>query len=158
DEATYGTFTVADDGTIGGTTGALVASGNAIDFDLTRLGAVTVDTGDLTTAQGAQQFVEVGDVCQVLLRGTDTVYLPAGTFSVTDAGSHVYGGLTVSPNNSGSLAVTGTTGATIATGNTIDIDLTKLAAVTVNAAELKTASGLQQVSGIVPIRWPASYD
>src|SRR5262249_40802863 len=52
---TYGSFTVASDGTISGTTGALVASSSTIDFDLTKLAAVTIFGTDLKTAQGWQQ-------------------------------------------------------------------------------------------------------
>ena len=39
---TYGSFTVANDGTISGTSGALAASGSTIDFDLSKLAAVTI--------------------------------------------------------------------------------------------------------------------
>src|SRR5262249_48239381 len=59
---TYGSFTVATDGTISGTTGALTASGNTIDFDLTQLAAVTIFGTDLKTAAGLQQTMEVPNV------------------------------------------------------------------------------------------------
>src|SRR5262249_44951054 len=115
----YGSFTVATDGTIGGTTGARVASGSTIDFDLTKLAAVTIVGTDLKTASGLQQGVTVGEVV-TLYPGpaTDTVYLAAGTFPVEDDWPHgVYGRVTVAANGSGALAVTGTSGAAAASGN-----------------------------------------
>src|SRR5262249_36331522 len=81
----YGSFTDATDGTIGGTTGALVASGSTIDFDLTKLAAVTIVGTDLKTAASSQQAVAVSEVVGLYPgTATDTVYLAAGTFPVTD--------------------------------------------------------------------------
>jgi hypothetical protein len=146
--ATYGTFTVASDGSIAGTTGALTASGNTIDFDLTKLAAVTVFGTDLQTAAGLQQIVVVETFVQLAHAGpgTDTVYVPAGTFSVTNGlpATGTYGTFTVADNGPGSLVVSGTTGAAVATGNTIHFDETKLAAVTIFGTDLKTAAGLQE--------------
>src|SRR5262245_38411687 len=56
---TYGSFTVASDGTISSTTGAATASGTTIDFDLAKLAAVTVVGTDLKTAAGLQEYVNV---------------------------------------------------------------------------------------------------
>jgi hypothetical protein len=147
--STYGSFTVASDGTISGTTGALVASSSTIDFDLTKLAAVTIFGTDLKTATGLRESVGVRfiDVQLSPGPGTDTVYLPAGTFRVVGAAGD-YGGITVSANSSGTLAVSATSGAAVATGNTIHFDLTKLAAVTVFGTDLKTAGGLQQAVGV----------
>jgi hypothetical protein len=154
-EATYGTFTVAGDGTIGGTTGALVASGSAIDFDLTKLAAVTVVGNDLTTAGGAQQNVKMADV-DAFPNSTDTYYLPAGSFNEIDAvAEQVYGSFTVSANGSGGLGVSATGGAAVAAGNTIDFDLTKLAAVTVVGTDLTTAGGRFQAVTVPNVRFPA---
>src|SRR5207237_4516136 len=123
----YGTFTVATDGTIGGTTGALVASGSTIDFDLTKLAAVTIFGTDLQTAAGRQEQVGLANVVGVLLPFTDTVYLPAGTFRAADGNfTDVYGSFMVAANGSGALAVTGTSGAAVATGNTIHFNLCAL--------------------------------
>jgi hypothetical protein len=142
----YGSFTVATDGTISGTTGALVASGSTIDFDLTKLAAVTIYGGDLKTASGWQQSVNLYEVVGLAPTygdpAADTVYLSTGTFSV--AGDNPIGTFTVAADTSGALAVAGTTGALVATGNAIHIDETKLAAVTIYGGDLKTASGLQQ--------------
>jgi CSLREA domain-containing protein len=146
---TYGSFTLATDGTISGTTGALVASSSTIDFDLTKLAPVTIFGTDLKTAAGLQQSVGVPFV-DVLISpgpGTDTVYLPAGTYRLAEAAGD-YGGITVSVNGSGTLAVSATSGAAVATGNTIHFDLTQLAAVTVFGTDLKTAGGLQQALGV----------
>jgi len=84
---------------------------------------------DLKTAAGLQQQVNVLSVVRLFpeLTGPDTVYLPTGTFQVTDYdGVGVYGSFTVSVNGSGTLAVTATAGAAVATGNTIHFDLCDL--------------------------------
>jgi hypothetical protein len=143
---TFGSLTVATDGTIDGTTGALVASGSTIDFDLSKLAAATIFATDIKTAGGLQQGVAVVNVVSLRpeITGPDTVYLPAGTFQVTEFNGHAYGSVTVAATASGALAVTGTSGAAVATGNTIHFDLTKLAAVTVFGTDLKTAAGSQQ--------------
>src|SRR5262249_15744962 len=54
---TYGSFTLASDGTISGTTGALTGSGSTVDFDLSKLAAVSIFGTDLKTAAGLQQHV-----------------------------------------------------------------------------------------------------
>jgi hypothetical protein len=158
----YGYVTVADDGSgslaVTGTSGAAVATGNTIHFDLTELAAVTIDGTDIKTAAGAQQGVNVHNVAPLWPgAGNDTLYLPAGTFPVaTYDGPGVYGYVTVSDDGSGSLAVTGTSGAAEATGNTIHFDLTKLAAVTIYGTDLKTAAGARQdvnVHNVAPL-WP----
>jgi hypothetical protein len=147
--STYGSFTVASDGTISGTTGALVASGSTIDFDLTKLAAVTVVGTDLNTPQGSAQFWGVGNVFPTFT-GADTVYVPAGTFDLTvgSGAPPFYGSFTVSASGPGAFTITATTGAAVATGNTIDFDLTKLAAVTVAGTDLTTPQGSAQFVGV----------
>jgi hypothetical protein len=157
-DGSYGSFTVANDGTVSGTTGAAVASRNTIDFDLTKLAAVTIDAYELRTASGLQEQILVNPIASFPGSGVDTFYLPAGTFDVTN-GRQVgtYGTITVGDDGSGTLAVTATGGAAVATGNTIDFDLTKLAAVTVDGYALKTANGLPEQVHVDPIAgFPAS--
>src|SRR5262249_39794100 len=134
-DGTYGTFTVAADGSgalavTGATSGAAVATGNTIHFDKDKLAAVTVFGTDLKTPGGQRQVVVVHSTVRIDFpqsTPTDTVYLPASTFPVTDAGGHVYGTFTVAADTSGSLAVTGaTSGAVVATGNTIHFDTCSL--------------------------------
>src|SRR5262249_24557955 len=152
----YGGFTVASDGTISGTTGALTASGNTIDFDVSKLAAVTVYATDLQTAAGWQQAVHLSRVVPFRQdnNAKDTVYLPAGTFVVQavspGADNAHYGPFTVAADASGSLVVTGADGAAYitdasgvpaATGDTIHFDENKLAAVTVFRSDLQTAAG-----------------
>jgi hypothetical protein len=151
--STYGTFTVATDGTISGTTGALAASGSTIDFDLSKLAAVTIYGTDLHTDGGLQQAVNVQffvGLRQNAGGSTDTVYFPAGTVRVTDGIPHgVYGSFTVADNGSGSLVVTGASGAAVATDDhTIHFDRTKLAAVTIYGTDLHTDGGLQQAVNV----------
>jgi hypothetical protein len=139
----YGSFTVADDGfgslVVTGTTGATVAAGNTIDFDLTKLAAVAIHGTDLTTAAGWQQSVQVqGFVGRIL---DDTLHIPACTVQLPNDLGAVYGTFTVADDGAGCLAVTGTTAAAVATGNTIHFDLTKLAAVTIFGKDLETAAG-----------------
>jgi hypothetical protein len=149
----YGSFTVADNGSgalaVTGTAGAAVATDDhAIHFDLTKLAAVTIYASDIKTAAGQQQVVIVGNfVGLTAYPNTDTVYFPACTANVTPfVGPGVYGGFTVGDNGSGSLIVTGTTGAAVATDDhTINFDLTKLAAVTIYGSDLKTAAARQQL-------------
>jgi hypothetical protein len=145
---TYGTFTISAQDTVSGTTGALTATGNTINFELPQLAAVTVVGTDLKTVNGFQEGLAVDNV--VTLRGTDTLYLPAGTFYVGngDGGGTPYGTFTISANSSGVLAVSATTGAAVATGNNIDFDLTQLAAVTMVWSDLKTAGSFQQGASI----------
>src|SRR5205085_162857 len=107
-----------------------------VDFDLTQLAAVTVFGTDLKTVIGSsQQNVSVSGVVSLYPggSGTDNVYLPAGIYPVTDRSGNVYGRFTVSATASGALAVTGTTGAAIATGNTIHLDPCKLERVQITA-------------------------
>jgi hypothetical protein len=150
---TYGSFTVTNDGTISGTTGAAVASGGAIDFDLTKLAAVTIFGSDLHTDGGLQQAVNVQFFVAFRQDATDsldTVYLPACTAQVTDYFPlGVYGSFTVADDGSGALAVTGTSGAAVATdGHTIHFDRSKLAAVTIFGSDLHTDGGLQQAVNV----------
>jgi hypothetical protein len=147
---TDGTFTISNQDTVSGTTGALVPTGNTIDFDLTQLAAVTMVWTDLKTAAGFQQGASIGSVVDFNPRGPDTLYLPAGSYNVyLEAGvAPSYGTFTVGVNGSGALVVTATSGAAVATGNTIDFDLTKLAAVTMVWPDLKTAAGFQQGASI----------
>src|SRR5262249_50727445 len=100
--ATYGSFTVASDGSISATTGAAVASGNTIDFDLSKLLAVTI-TSPVTSA-GEGESWEMPSVLGGGWPGAATIHLPAGTFQVTtNPAIGVYGAFTVSDNGSGSL-------------------------------------------------------
>jgi hypothetical protein len=130
------------------TSGAAVATGNTIHFDESKLAAVTIYGTDLKTATGLQQHVAVFEVAKLYVgsagnQATDTVYLGAGTFSVTDTFPFsTYGGFTIAPDASGALAVTATSGAAVATGNTIHFDESKLAAVTIYGTDL--TDGLQQ--------------
>src|SRR5205807_2442733 len=96
--------------------------------------------------QGRPENVYVENEVTIHPYGLDeTVYLPAGTFFLdTSSGNNELGGFTVGPDGSGVLSVTGATGAVAATGNTIGIDLSKLAAVTVNANDYHTAKGLPE--------------
>jgi len=71
---TWGSFTLASDGTISSTTGALTASGSTIDFDLSKLAAVTIFGTDLQTAAGFQQAVSLNWVMELNRLPTDTVY------------------------------------------------------------------------------------
>jgi hypothetical protein len=141
----YGTFTVSDQLAITGTTGALVAAGNTINFDLSQLAAVTVSP--LFTAGGLPQGHGIGNVVSFHGIGVpDTAYLPAATYFVTDAaGEHTYGSFTVSDQ----LTISSTTGALVATGNTISFDLSQLAAVTV--LPLFTAGGHPEALGIASV-------
>src|SRR5438552_4003230 len=84
-----------------------------------RLAAVTIFGTDLKTAAGLDQDVTI-QLCIGFPRSatSDTVYAPATTVRVTDgAGAGVYGTFTVAYNGSGSLVVTATAGAAVATGN-----------------------------------------
>jgi hypothetical protein len=144
----YGSFTVADNGTgtlvVTATSGAAVASGNRIDFDLTKLCAVTVGVSDLVTAGGLPQSVKVYEAANFIPGRNDTVYVGAGSYGLTTAVNQSYGGFTVADNGSGTLAVTSTSGAAVASGNRIDFVLSKLCAVTVGVSDLVTAGGLAQ--------------
>src|SRR5262249_35864455 len=104
----YGTFTVSSSNTISGTTGALVASGNQIDFDRTKLGAVTVLASHLLTLGGLPEGLKIGDLVNFIPGRDDTAYVPAGTYSLETSVNQVYGGFTVSANGSGTLTVTAT--------------------------------------------------
>ncbi len=137
----YGTFTTSAAGVVAAD-GALSASAGAIDFDLSKLTAVTVKKSDLATLNGTQENVYVENEV-VFQHGDATAYLPTGTFGLA-TGPGELGLFRVAANASGTLAVTNTTGAVAATGNLLDIDLTKLAAVTVNANDYHTASGLPE--------------
>jgi hypothetical protein len=155
--ATYGSFTVASDDSISTTTGAAVASGDTIDFDLAKLLPVTITSP--TTSAGEGETWQMPFVTAGAWPSTDTIYLPAGTFQVTPilAGA-VYGSFTVSDNGSGNLAISGTTGAAMAMGNAISFDPTKLAAVTVYASDLTDSAGNQelvQIPGITSYFRPA---
>jgi hypothetical protein len=145
---TYGTFTVADNGpesfVVAGTTGALVASGNTINFDLSQMAAITINN-DLVTSSGFQELVsESGPGGYVLgSHNPDTIYYPPGTYSLSNLENGVYGTFTVADNGAGSFGISAATGALVATGNTINIDATKLAAITINN-NLITAGGSQE--------------
>jgi hypothetical protein len=131
----YGSFTVAANGSgalvVTGTAGAAVATDNhTIHFDLTKLAAVTIYGSDLKTVGGVQETVSADGYVPIAAPGAaagiDTVYLPAGTVQLNNQYTGtVYGTFTVS--ESGALAVTGTTGAAVATDNhTIRFDLCRL--------------------------------
>src|SRR5262249_32452206 len=103
----YGSFTVAIDGTISGTTGAAVASGNTIDFDLTQLAAITINV--LTNSAGSPQEghladVEVGDPGHA-----ETFYGPAGTHLVPND-PYGHGSFTVPPPRPGAVPMRGRAG------------------------------------------------
>jgi hypothetical protein len=129
---TFGTFTVSSQDTVVGTTGALVATGNTVDFDLTQLAAITINASDLTSPQGVPENVSIYYVTNNQYYN-DTFYLPTGTYSLTSqaGGFPAYGTFTAAQNGSGSFVVSATTGALVATGNTIDFNLTQLAAITI---------------------------
>jgi hypothetical protein len=143
----YGTITVADNGSgtlaVTGTTGAAVSIGNTIHFDLSKLAAVTIYGTDLTTSVGQQELVEASGFTGQIRYAPDTVYIPACTVQLTNSNGNAYGSFTVADNGSGSLAVTGASGAAVATGNTIHFDLTKLAAVTIFGSDLNPLEYLQ---------------
>jgi hypothetical protein len=152
----YGTFTVAGDGTISATTGAATASGDTIDFNLTKLASVTIVGTDIKTTGGAQQVLTLQNFFTLpSSASTDTVYLPACTINVTPFDSPgVYGSLTVGDDGTGSLVVTGASGAAVATDNhTIHFDRTKLAPVTIFASDLTTATGRQQGVNVRNFAW-----
>ena len=132
---TYGTFTVSSQDTVAGTTGALVATGNTIDFDLTQLAAVTASP--LFTAGGRPETMWISNVVGLAPGTSDTAYLPAGTYDLFNGANGLpsFGSFTVSPQ----FTISGTSGALVATGNTIGFDLSQLAAVTVSP--LFTAGG-----------------
>jgi hypothetical protein len=84
---TYGSFNVANDGTISGTTGAAAATGSTSDFDLTKLAAVTVNGTDIKTAAGQQEAVNIQNFVGVDWRyGPFIVYFPACTVQQTLSG------------------------------------------------------------------------
>src|SRR5207253_10898458 len=125
---------------------------------LTMAAATTIVTNDMNTGGCSQQDVVITSIVSFNPNDeTDTVYLPAGTFGVRDGAEFTppYGTFTVADIGGGVLAVTGTAGAAVATGNTIDFDLTKLAAVTISGTDLTTATGVQQpviVNSVVSLR------
>jgi hypothetical protein len=120
DTNNYGSFTIGDNGSgslvVTSTTGALVATGNTIHFDLTKLAAVTF-YGNEVNPGGGSFHIRIPDV---LLDGQetypDTAYFPAGTEGIYTWGpGYLVGTFTVSDIGSGSLGVTATTGTVIAT-------------------------------------------
>jgi hypothetical protein len=135
----FGTFTVLNQDTISATTGALVATGNTIGFDLTKLAAVTVNV--LTNSAGNLQEVNLADVEVGNLGSAQTFYIPAGTYILRND-PYGYGSFTVAGTGQGSFTISGTTGALVATGNTISIDPSQLAAITINV--LTNSAGILQ--------------
>jgi hypothetical protein len=118
----YGTFTIANDLTISGTTGALVSTPAGIGFDLTKLALVNVPAGHL-----GDEFVVMSGAGGAIA-GNGSRYLPPGTYSISTAGwQGFFGTFTVGPD----LAVHATTGALIATPTGIDFDLAQLDPVTI---------------------------
>jgi hypothetical protein len=140
---TYGTFTVSSQDTVAATTGALVGTGNTLDFDLTKLGAVTINT--LTNSAAQPESVNLSGVEVGTLNSAQTFYLPAGTYSLESGAATGYGQFTVAANGPGSFVLSGTTGALVATGNTINFDTTQLAAITINDLT-DSAGGLESVN------------
>jgi hypothetical protein len=117
----YGTFTIANDLTISGTTGALVSTPTGIGFDLTKLALVNVPAGHV-----GDQLVMSG--AGGAIWGNGSRYLPAGTYSIYTAGEQgFFGTFTVGQN----LAVDATTGSLIATPTGIDFNLSQLDSVTI---------------------------
>jgi len=139
---TFGTFTVSNQGTVAGATGALVATTNTIDFDLTDLAAVTVNV--LSDSAGQLEQVTMGGVLGGTLNNPQTYYIPTGTYTLSNGVPIVYGTFTVADNGSGSFVVSSTTGALAATGNTISFDTNELAAIAINDVT-NSAGELQQV-------------
>jgi hypothetical protein len=146
---TYGSFTVGDNGSgslvVTGASGACVATdAHTIDFDLTRLAAVTVNGTDIKSGAGYQEPVDPQSYVDWRY-GPFIIYYPAGTVQCTNPSVGTYGSFTVGDNGSGSLVVTGASGACVATdAHTIDFDLSKLAAITVNGTDIRTAAGQQE--------------
>ncbi len=140
---TFGTFSVSSQGTVAATTGALMATGNTIDFNLTQLAAITINAGDLTSPQGMPENVSIYYITNNQYYN-DTFYLPTGTYSLNSqaGGFPAYGTFTVAQNSSGSFVVSATTGALVANGNTIDFNLTQLAAITIQ--ELTDSTGVPE--------------
>jgi hypothetical protein len=118
----YGTFTIANDLTISGTTGALVSTPTGIGFDLTKLALVNVPVQHL----GDEFLVMSG--AGGAIAGNGSRYLPPGTYSIYTAGQQgFFGTFTVGQD----LAVDSTTGALIPTPTGIDFDLTQLDSVSI---------------------------
>jgi hypothetical protein len=141
---TFGTFTVSSQGTVDATTGALVATGNTIDFDLTQLAAITINAGDLTSPQGMPEQVGIYFITNNQ-HYNDTFYLPTGTYSLNTLAvptQPAFGTFTVAQDASGSFVVSATTGALVTTGNTIDFNLTQVAAITIH--ELTDSTGVPE--------------
>ncbi len=139
----YGTFTVSGAGTLAAT-GALTAAGSAIDFDRTRLAAVTVKASDFVTLKGRAEFLYVEN--EVSFRqggGDDTAYLPDGDYFLDTEVNARLGSFTVDGGS-----VTATTGAVEATGDTVSVDRMKLVAVTVNGNGYQTAKGIGEALGL----------
>jgi hypothetical protein len=102
---------------------------------------ITILASDLHTAGGVPQQVRLGETGTVAYGNNFTFNAAPGFYHLTDAAcGGTYGSLTVATDGT----ISGTTGALVASGSTIDFDLTKLAAVTVVGTDLKTAAGLQQ--------------
>jgi hypothetical protein len=106
------------------TSGAAVANGNQIGFDLTKLAAITVAASDLITPGGQFQFLQVSEVVSFLNSGRDdTIYVGAGYYPLDTQLGQPIGSFTVSVNASGTFAITATTGAAVATTPTrVDIE------------------------------------
>jgi hypothetical protein len=153
---TFGTFTVTNQDNVAGVTGALVTTGNAVDFDLTQLAAVTINAGDVRTASGAIEWSSIYGLTNQV-GNDDTFYVPVGTYTVWN-NANPFSTFTVAASGSGSLVVSGTTCVLVATGNTIDFDLTQLAAVTINAGDLTSPQGEPQLVALTPVSGGEAHD
>jgi hypothetical protein len=144
----FGTFTMSSQGTVDATTGALMATGNSIDFNLSQLAAITINAGDWTSPQGMPEEVGIDDITNNQ-HDNDTFYLPTGTYSfdtLPGLSANAFGTFTVAQDASGSFSVSATTGALVANGGTIELDLTQLAAITIS--ELTDSAGLPEAINV----------
>jgi hypothetical protein len=136
----YGSFEVAS-GQVVATTGALTITPTGLGFDLTKLAAITVPTGALTEPRGlfdSLRIVTPGDTALTSFGSDFTVYVPDGTFGITDyAQTRTFGTFTVSGQT-----VVSTTGGVSQSPTGIVFDPNKLARVAIPAAGLSSPAAL----------------
>jgi hypothetical protein len=147
---TYGTFTVSDQGggllAITATTGSLQAATGGIDFDLSSLLQLKINSAALAEFGDSSVGLQISGVSSGIIRRTDvTCYLPAGDYSVTTLWGHSYGTFTIA-GEAGSLGLSETTGSLVSVPDgRIDFDRDKLFKATLSAA---TLSAWPEYSGV----------
>jgi hypothetical protein len=132
----YGTFTVGEvmpGGSLGvvAATGAAVADGQGVAFDLTRLAAVHIP-GAAFSEPASLVTLNVGGVAGPLT-GNSILYMPEGSYRLDTYAGDSYGGFDIGPV-AGGLGVTGTTGALRTLPEALSVDRCALVGVTFSSA------------------------